>query len=135
MSKGNAVKIQTLVDNLNVGTIDNPPTGSANLYMALYVTDPMGGNTGTETNYSGYARQPITFGTPAMNGTRAEAKNTNSIEFPTVPSNSGTVAFVAILNALTGGTLIYYGSLGATYTLAQGVKPTVPIGSLSIFEN
>jgi len=135
MAKGNTAKLQTLTDNVKIGTIANPPSGTVTLYLALYVTDPGGDNSGTETSYVGYARQEITFGTPAMNGNLAEVKNTNDIEFPTVPTNSGNVAHAAILSALSGGTLIYYGALGATYALNQGVKPTVPSGALSVFEN
>ena len=135
MAKGNAAKLQTLTDNVKVVTVINAPSGSATLYLALYATDPGGNNSGTEVSYSGYARQAITFGTAAMNGSLAEIKNTNDIEFPTVPSASGNVGFAAILTALTGGTLIYYGALGAVYALNQGVKPTVPAGYLSVFEN
>lgn len=135
MAKGNAVKVQTLNDNVKTGTIANPPSGTVTLYLALYVTDPGGDNSGTEASYSGYARQSITFGTPAMNGSLAVVSNTNDIEFPTVPTASGNVAYAAILSAVSGGTLIYYGSLGASYALNQGVKPTVPAGNLSVFEN
>lgn len=136
MAKGNDAKLQTLVDNLQVVTVVNPPTGSATLYLALYSTNPGDGNTGTEVSYAGYARQEIEFvDDPAINGSMAEIKNTNDIEFGVVPVNSGTVGYAAILTALTGGTLLYYGALGAAYNLNQGVQPTVPIGNLSVFEN
>lgn len=135
MAKGNNVKLRTLTDNLKVVTIINTPTGSANLYLALYQTEPKGDNSGIEVAYSGYARQLITFGTPAMNGSLAEILNTNDIEFPIVPAAAGNAGYAAILTAQAGGTLIYYGPLGATYTLNQGVQPTVPAGNLSVFEN
>lgn len=134
MPKSNDVKLQTLEDNLKVVTVLTPPSGLVPVYLALYVTTPGGGNTGTEVSYSGYARQEITLGDPAMNGANAEIKNTNLIEFPTVPSASGTFAHIAVLTAVSGGTLLYYGVLGSTYTLAQGVKPSVAIGSLTIYE-
>lgn len=135
MPKSNDVKLQTLVDNLKVVTAVTPPLGSQSVYLALYVTSPGGGNTGTEVSYSGYARQEITLGDPAINGANAEIKNTNLIEFATVPVASGSFAHIAILSALTGGTLLYYGALGSTYTLGQGVKPSVPIGSLTVYES
>lgn len=135
MPKSNDVKLQTLLDNLKVVTAVTPPSGSQSVYLALYVTSPGSGNTGTEVSYSGYARQEITFGDPAINGANAEIKNTNLIEFATVPVASGSFAHIAILSALTGGTLLYYGALGSTYTLGQGVKPSVPIGSLTVYES
>lgn len=136
MAKGNAAKIRTLNDNLKVVTLVNPPTGSANLYLCLYATNPKDDDTGTEVSYDGYARRPIIFGTPALNGGMAEIKNTNLIEFGVVPSNTGqSIGWVAIKTAITGGQLIYYGSLGANYSLNQGVKPTVPIGNLTVYEN
>lgn len=135
MPKSNDVKLQTLADNLKVVTVTTPPVGSASIYLALYVTSPGAGNTGTEVSYSGYARQEIILGDPAINGANAEVKNTNLIEFGTVPSASGSFAHVAILTALSGGTLLYYGALGSTYTLGQGVKPSVPIGGLTVYES
>lgn len=136
MAKGNEAKLQTLIDNLQVVTVVNPPTGSAQLYLALYSTNPDGDDTGTEVNYAGYARQAIDFdNAPVIVGSVGEILNTNEIEFATVPASSGNVAYIAILTALTGGTLIYYGPLGATYPLNIGVKPTVPIGGLTVYEN
>jgi hypothetical protein len=135
MPKGNDVKIQTLLDNLVALTSINVPTSSGPVYLALYSSSPGGNNVGTEVVYSGYARQVITWGTPGIVSGVAEIKNTNVIEFETVPSSSGTVAHVGILTGLTGGTLIYYAPLGVTYTLNAGVKPTVPIGALTVFES
>ena len=125
MPKGNTYKTATLDTNL---------TGTK--YLALFQTNPGATGTGTEVTYSGYARQPITWGAAAINGSVGEKKNTNLIEFPTVPSDSGlTAAYAAIMNAATGGSVVYYGALGANYQLIQGVKPTVPIGSLIVTES
>jgi hypothetical protein len=136
MAKGNEAKLQTLEDNIQVVTVINTPTGNAQLYLALYSTDPGGDNSGTEVNYAGYERQEVDFDNPpAMNGAVAEILNTNAIEFETVTMESGVVAFAAIFTALTGGTLLYYGPLGASYPLNVGVKPTVPVGGLTVYEN
>lgn len=135
MPKGNAAKVRMLKDLLKVVTTVNVPTGTYNLYLALYATDPLGDNSGTEASYSGYARQAITFNTPVMNGSYAEATNINDIEFPTVPTNSGTISHAAILTEVTGGILLSYGELGAVYSLLQGMKPIVAAGTLTIYEN
>ena len=125
MPKGNTYKTATLSANL-AGT----------LYLALFSTNPGGNGSGTEISYSGYARKPIVWGSPSINGALGEIKNTNLIEFATVPSATGLVAgYAAVMTALTGGNVVYYGALGANYSLMQGVKPTVPIGSLTVTEN
>ena len=126
MPKGNAAKTNTLTDRLLDGTH----------YLALFTTNPGADGSGTEAGYAGYTRRPIIFGSPAINGAVAEIKNTNLIEFTIVPSGgSGSIAYCAIMESSSGNTVIYYGPLGATYTLLTGVKPTVPIGSLTITEN
>ena len=125
MPKGNTYKTSTLSANL-AGT----------LYLALFSTNPGGNGSGTEISYSGYARRPIVWGSPSINGALGEIKNTNLIEFTTVPSATGLIAgYAAIMTALTGGNVVYYGALGANYPLMQGVKPTVPIGSLTVTES
>lgn len=125
MPKGNTYKTATLSANL-AGT----------LYLALFSTNPGGNGSGTEISYSGYARKPIVWGSPSINGALGEIKNTNLIEFATVPSTTGLLAgYAAIMTALSGGNVVYYGALGANYPLMQGVKPTVPIGSLTVTES
>ena len=125
MPKGNSYKTSTLDTNL---------TGTK--YLALFQTDPGATGIGTEVNYSGYARQPITWGAAAINGSVGEKKNTNLIEFATVPSSDGIiVAYAAIMTAVSGGSVVYYGALGASYPLIMGVKPTVPSGSLTVTES
>ena len=125
MPKGNTYKTGTLSANL-AGT----------LYLALFSTNPGGDGSGTEISYSGYARKPIVWGSPSINGVLGEIKNTNLIEFGTVPSTTGLLAgYAAIMTALSGGNVVYYGALGANYPLMQGVKPTVPIGSLTVTES
>ena len=125
MPKGNSYKTSTLDTNL---------TGTK--YLALFQTDPGAAGTGTEVTYSGYARKPITWGAAAINGSVGEKKNTNLIEFATVPSSDGLIAaYAAIMTAASGGSVVYYGALGANYPLMMGVKPTVPIVSLTVTES
>ena len=125
MPKGNTYKTSTLDTNL---------TGTK--YLALFQTDPGAAGTGTEVTYSGYARKAITWEAAAINGSVGEKKNSNLIEFATVPSSDGLIAaYAAIMTAASGGSVVYYGALGANYPLIMGVKPTVPIGSLTVTES
>ena len=107
----------------------------AQLYLALYSTNPTDGDLGTEVNYAGYQRQAIVFGAPQLSGGSATIQNSAAIQFAVVPSASGTIAYAALRTAATGGDLVYYGALAATYQLNQGVQPIVPIGSLTVSES
>lgn len=104
------------------------------LYLALYATNPTDADVGSEANYDGYQRQAVTFGPPTLSGGAAVIQNSAAIQFGVVPSSSGSIGFVALRTAPTGGDLVYYGSLAATYQLNQGVQPTVPIGALTVSE-
>ena len=126
MPKGNSYKTTTLDANL----------GGTTKYLALFQTDPGAAGTGTEVAYSGYARKAITFAPATINGSVGEKKNSTLIEFATVPSSAGLIAaYAAIMTAASGGSVVYYGALGANYPLIMGVKPTVPIGSLTVTES
>ena len=105
------------------------------LYLALYSTNPTDADVGTEANYEGYTRQMVTFAAPQLSGGAAIIQNSAAIQFGVVPAASGTIAYAALRTAATGGDLIYYGALAATYQLNQGVQPIVPIGSLSVSES
>lgn len=105
------------------------------LYLALFSTNPTDANTGTEASYDGYQRQAVTFGNPQLSGGNAIISNSSQLTFALVPSASGNIAYAALMTAQTGGDLMYYGPLAATYALNQGVQPIVPIGSLSVSEN
>ena len=140
MAKGNDAKKQTLKDNLRVVTLITPPAvGTTPLYLALFVTDPGADGSGTEVSYVGYDRQEVQFDDDAViDGSVAKILNTNDIEFATVPTNSGNCAYAAIMTTDVpddGEEPVYYGPLGATYALNIGVKPTVPIGGLTVYEN
>jgi len=69
-----------------------------------------------------------------LSGGSATVQNSSALQFAVVPSASGSVGFAGLLTADTGGDLIYYGPLAATYQLNQGVQPIVPIGSLTVSE-
>ena len=105
------------------------------LFLALYSTNPTDADVGTEASYDGYQRQAIVFGPPTLSGGSASIQNSAAVQFSVVPNPSGTIAFAALRTAATGGDLVYYGSLAATYQLNQGVQPIIPIGALTVSEN
>lgn len=103
-------------------------TSPATVYLALYTSDPTDADAGTEVSGNAYARQAITFGAPS-NGV---STNTAAIEFPQATGSWGTVAYVGIRDADTGGNLLFHTALDASKTIATGDVFRVAIGSLSV---
>lgn len=131
MPKGNVYK-QSVLNFLARNQVVSQPT---QLYLALYSTNPTDGDVGTEASYVGYQRQAIVFGSPTLSGGNAVIQNSTLIQFGVVPTASGSIAYAGLRTAASGGELVYYGPLAATYQLNQGVQPIVPIGALSISES
>ena len=86
-------------------------TRPTTVYAALYTSNPTGADTGTEVAGGGYARQAITFGAPALLSGKMTIKNTVDIAFPVASADWGAVTHIGIRDALTGGNLLYYGTL------------------------
>lgn len=103
-------------------------TSPSVVYLGLYTSDPTDADTGTEVSGGSYARQAITFGAPS-NGVTT---NTAAIEFPQATGNWGTVGWIGIEDALSGGNLLYHSPLDASKTIASGDIFKIAIGSLSV---
>lgn len=73
-------------------------------YLALYETDPADDNSGTECSWATYARQTIAFNAP----TDGVTQNSDDILFPAVTGGSVTITHAGIMDALTGGNLLYH---------------------------
>lgn len=103
-------------------------TSPANVYLALYTTDPTDADSGTEVSGNAYARQAITFGAPSDGVTT----NSAAIEFPQATGSWGTVAYVGIRDASSAGNLLFHTPLDASKTIATGDVFRVAAGSLSV---
>lgn len=105
---------------------------SGTKYLGLYLTPPGEATNGTEASGGGYARQPITFGSPA-NG---QVVSTQLIQFPVCTAAWGTVTGFAVCDAATGGNPLWYGQLtdSAGNPTPKNVTPgdifQVPVGDL-----
>ena len=85
-------------------------TSPANIFVALYTSNPTDADTGTEVNAAEYARQTVTFTEPTQDAQgRARISNSNEIVFPIAQSNWGTVTHIGLRDAATAGNLLYYG--------------------------
>jgi hypothetical protein len=114
-----------LINGTLRGTTYTAPT---TVYIGLYTSDPTDADTGTEVSGGSYARQSVTFGAPS-NGV---STNSAAIEFPQATGSWGTVGWIGIEDALSGGNLLYHTPLGASKVIATGDIFRIAIGSLSV---
>jgi hypothetical protein len=103
-------------------------TSPSVVYIGLYTSDPTDADTGTEVSGGSYARQAVTFGAPSD----GVSTNTAAIEFPQATGTWGTVGWIGIEDASTGGNLLYHTALDASKTIATGDIFKIAIGSLSV---
>jgi len=103
-------------------------TSPATVYVALYTSDPTDADTGTEVSGNGYARQSVTFGAPS-NGA---STNSAAVEFPQATGSWGTVAYIGIRDASSGGNLLYHTVLDASKTISTGDVFRISAGNLSV---
>ena len=78
------------------------------VYVSLYKTNPTDLNTGEEVTGGSYSRQPVTFNAPTQINDRGTIKNAADIVFPVATAEWGTVTYVGITDAFTGGNLLSY---------------------------
>jgi hypothetical protein len=114
-----------LINGTLRGTTYTAPT---TVYIGLYTSDPTDADTGTEVSGGSYARQAVTFGAPSD----GVSTNTAAIEFPQATGTWGTVGWIGIEDASTGGNLLYHTALDASKTIATGDIFKIAIGSLSV---
>jgi hypothetical protein len=133
------VYVALFVDNNNnVGTAlesGTSGTGSTSNWGDFEVT------TGSSTNY---VRQSVTFGAAGSSGgySTGQIKNTTQVSFPVAGANyttgggyGSTVTHIAIMDASSGGNVLFYGSLTTSKTVSSGDQFTVSASNLAISLN
>lgn len=113
---------------INVTLRNTAFTAPSVVYLALYTSDPTDADTGTEVSGGSYARQSITFGAPS-NGVTT---NSADIIFPTATGSWGTIGWVGIRDALSGGNLLYHSPLDTSKTVTSGDVFRINTGNLSV---
>ncbi|MGG3210544.1 hypothetical protein ABEO92_10585 [Geobacillus stearothermophilus] len=105
-----------------------PYTSPSAVYLALYTSDPTDANTGTEVTGGSYQRQQITFSAPSD----GMVSNSNEILFPVATANWGTVTHIGILDAATGGNLLFYGAVTTPKMISTNDQLKINAGDISI---
>ena len=111
----------------------NSSTRPTAWYIALFTTatTDAGGGTEVSTSSTGYARQSIAF-TVATSSGSTKASNSATITFPTATANWGTVSYMAIYTASTGGTMLFHGPLVSARTITTGDAFQIATGNFTI---
>jgi hypothetical protein len=99
-------------------------------YVALYTGAPSDSGGGTEVSGSGYARQAVTFA--AATSGAGTTSNTNAQTFTASGGAFGTVTHIGILDASSGGNLLWHGAMTASKTIADGDTLEFSIGNIDL---
>jgi len=92
-------------------------TPPAQLFIALYTSDPQDDNSGTEVSGNGYARMLVAFDVPVGGATQ----NSATITHPTATGDDwGPITHAALFDALSGGNMLLHGALTTPRTILVG---------------
>jgi len=104
------------------------------LFCGLFLSSPgKSGTAGTEISYVGYQRRPITFDIPVIELNRVTISNNAQLTFAQSPVSAGTVRFVGIFDAATGGNMYLYGSLTEDLPIMPNESPVLLINEVLFF--
>ena len=123
-----------LLDHLfqvtNGGLAYRPTT--TGLYLGLSTSNPTNtGDQSGEPSGNGYARQPVYAGGTWSGASGESTANLNEIDFPQATGNWGTVGHAFIADAITGGNILWQGSLVNSKTVTTNDIMSFGIGALT----
>lgn len=120
-------------------------TGPTSLYVGLLTAAPSDTGGGTEVTGGSYARASVASSlanwagtqaaasTVASSGTSGTTSNNNAITFNAPSANWGSITHFGIYDAVSGGTLLFWGALTTAKTVNNGdAAPSFAAGALSI---
>jgi hypothetical protein len=125
MSLTNAFETSTLQYLLTTDSVTRPTAW----YIGLFTSDPTDtGAAGTEVSGFAYARTAATFTV-----TGDTATNSSAVEFPAaVGGNWGTIGWIGIMDASSGGNMIIHSALDTAKAINDGDVFRIPTGDLDI---
>ncbi len=110
-----------------------PANAPAQVYVALFLTNPGETGAGTEVTGGGYARQPVTFSAPAETSAGVQSiSNIASIVFPTASAAWGTITYVALMDSISAGNMLHYIQLSTPKEGLQSSTISFVAGELRI---
>lgn len=96
-------------------------------HAALMTVAPTDAGGGTETTYTGYARQPISSANFTSAATGGTISNGVAITFPTAGSGA-TIVAIAVYDAAAAGNLLYWHAI-TPVTINTSDTPNFAIGA------
>ena len=123
-----------ILEHVLLGEEYTPPD---QLYLALFTTDPGRlGSTAGEIPDPNYVRQPIAF-MPAADHSESGSycQNVLSIGYPQATMNWGHVVYGAIMDAETGGNMLYKGPFDVPKEVLEGDFFEIPAGEVKVVED
>ena len=110
-----------------VGTV-SWTTPSA-VYLALFTEDPTkAGIKSSEVDQASYNRQEVKFTNP-VDGV---STNNAQIDWNTATSNWGNVGYIAVMDASSGGFMLYFTSLDSAKEILSRDKFKIDVNKLSL---
>ena len=100
-------------------------------YLALFTVAPTDAGGGTEVSGGSYARQAIAFTAPASRAT----SNSANIEYPEATGSWGTVVAGAIMSASSGGSMLWWDTVGTEQAVVSGNIYRISAGDLDVTLN
>jgi hypothetical protein len=123
---------QRLLDHLFKGGATPALNALSTAYVALYTAVPSDPAAGTEVSGSSYARQAVAAA--GWTRTASQVANNAEVAFPTVTGSPYTVVGWAIMDALSGGNMLYWGDVAST-TMNVGDVARFAAGAITINED
>jgi len=124
-SLSDTIELELLDHILKVESYTPPST----VYLALSLADPGEPGSGlSEPSGGNYAREVISFSTASARVISQSA----TIAFTQATGNLGTITHWAIMDTLTGGTVMAYGPFSAATYVLTGTIPNVGTGEVAI---
>ena len=122
-------------DYLEVALLNATLNGTAftavnNPYVSLHTADPTDAGTGTEVSGGAYARTTASFATAS--GTSGLVATDADVTFPTATATWGTVGWIGLWDAASGGNMLYHTALDASKTIDSGDIFKITTGNLTV---
>ena len=99
-------------------------------YVSLHTADPRGAGTGTEVSGGSYARTTASFATAS--GTSGLVATDADVTFPTCTASWGTVGWIGLWDAASGGNMLYHTALDTSKTIDSGDIFKITTGNLTV---
>jgi len=130
-----------LIDWLIRGQAYTAPTS---VYLGLLTAAPSDSGAGTEVSGNNYGRATVACSmanfagtqsagsTVASSGSGGTTSNNNTISFATPSASWGLVTHFGVYDAVSGGNLLFYGTLGTSKTINSGDTVSFAAAALTI---